>query len=126
MGKTEKSVVLLAEDEPTVRTFTKTVLLFHGYQVLEASDGQEALDLSFTYIGHIHLLLTDLRMPRVDGATLATRLLAHRPELKVLVMSAYTENAVVVGDAVMPFLRKPFVSRDLIAKIREVLPAVRE
>jgi PAS domain S-box-containing protein len=116
--------VLLVEDEDGVRRLARLSLERHGYTVLEASNGQEAIDLSDRHHGVIEVLLTDVVMPNINGREVSERLLLRRPDLKVLFMSGYNDDAVVrhVGaDSSGAFLQKPFDSRTLAAKVREVL-----
>jgi signal transduction histidine kinase len=116
--------VLLVEDEDQVRNLAHTMLARAGYRVLEARDPEEALRAAAEYEGHIHLLLTDVVMPRKSGTELAAQLLAARPEIRVLYMSGYTDNNVVnhsILGAGTPFLQKPFTSAGLHSKVREAL-----
>jgi PAS domain S-box-containing protein len=116
--------ILLAEDEDRVRSLTVAVLTQQGYTVIEACDGQEALALAREYRGEIHLLLTDIVMPRLSGKDLADQLRRDRPGLRVLLSSGYTGDTVMqqgVMDASIPFLQKPFTVRTLTLKVREVL-----
>ncbi|MCU1274119.1 MAG: multi-sensor hybrid histidine kinase [Bryobacterales bacterium] len=115
--------ILLAEDEQRVRGVTSTVLARLGYKVLEAGDGQEALEVAKEYAGEIHLLLTDIMMPKMSGRELAEQLGRDRPAIKVLLSSGYSDDAIsqVTLDASTPFLQKPFTPRSLSIKIREVL-----
>jgi PAS domain S-box-containing protein len=116
--------VLLAEDEGVVRTLARKVLEGHGYTVLEAGDGREALRLAALHAGPVHLLLTDLVMPGACGREVAERLRDLRPGLRVLYMSGYTDDAVVrhgVLEAEADFLQKPFTPEALARKVREVL-----
>ena len=115
-------VILVAEDEVLIRNFVCLQLQREGYHVLAASDGQEALDLSRAYTGRIQLLLTDVKMPKMNGLSLAERLLNERPGLRVLVMSGMLSPG-QTGSITLPFLRKPFVARDLREKIHAVLKA---
>jgi two-component system, cell cycle sensor histidine kinase and response regulator CckA len=116
--------VLLVEDEDAVRRLARLSLERHGYTVLEAAGGEEALRLSETYAGVIDILVTDVVMAGMNGREVAERLRASRPTLKVLFMSGYNDDAVVrsgLGEAPTAFLQKPFDSRILATRIREVL-----
>lgn len=116
--------ILLVEDEDSVRKLARHVLELNGYHVLEAADGDEALRLASTHAGDIHLLLTDVVMPNLGGRPLADRLLASYPQLKVLFLSGYTNEAIVrhgVIDSDFAFLQKPFTTITLAQKVRDVL-----
>jgi two-component system, cell cycle sensor histidine kinase and response regulator CckA len=116
--------VLLVEDEDGVRRLLTQVLQRRGYRVLEASNGEEALQLFEQQGADIHLVLTDMVMPRMGGRDLALRLNQIRPELKVIFMSGYTDDVLVRTGALlpgMPFLRKPLRTEVLAAKVRETL-----
>jgi signal transduction histidine kinase len=118
--------ILLVEDEEGVRRVTRTMLRKYGYQVLDAANGAIALALSAHYETNIDLLLTDVVMPRMSGRQLAERLLPLRPEMKVLYMSGYTDDAVVrhgVLGATLAFIQKPLTPEPLALKLREVLDA---
>jgi PAS domain S-box-containing protein len=122
VGGTE--TVLLAEDEKLVRKFVRSILESNGYTVLEAQHGSEALRLALQHPGPIHLLLTDMVMPLMDGKLLAQRMLGLRPGIRVLYMSGYSENAVVhhgVLESGMAFIEKPFTVERLARKVREAL-----
>jgi len=116
--------VLLVEDEEMVRNMTREILQESGYQVLEATHGQEALVVAGRYDGPIHLMLSDVVMPQMSGRELAEQLSPVRREMKVLYMSGYTDDAIVhhgVLDEGMAFIEKPFTPDTLTRKLREVL-----
>jgi PAS domain S-box-containing protein len=117
--------ILLVEDETTVRIIAGRVLREQGYQVLEARNGPDALQLSATFDGPIDLLLTDVVMPGgVSGRQLAEELTSLRPGLKILYTSGYTHNVIVHHGVLGPnttFLQKPFTPEMLSRKVREML-----
>ncbi|MBK7403022.1 MAG: response regulator [Myxococcales bacterium] len=116
--------ILLVEDDPQVRAVLRTILRRAGYEVLEAPGGEQALLTSREHAGRIHLLVTDLVMPGMNGREVAERVEAERPGLKVLYMSGYTGNTLgLVGaiDEGVAFLQKPITPTDLLTKVREVL-----
>ncbi|HXE89999.1 MAG TPA: ATP-binding protein [Terriglobales bacterium] len=116
--------VLLVEDEESVRKLARKCLEEQGYTVLEAANSNQALEICDRYDQTIHLLMTDVIMPGLDGRQLARRVNARRPEIRVLYVSGYTENTIVhrgVLDAGIAFLQKPFRPLDLAVKVREVL-----
>jgi CheY-like chemotaxis protein len=116
--------VLVVEDDSAVRGFTTEVLKSNGYKVISAADPQEALRLVEDQKPTVHLLLTDVVMPKWNGRQLATMLAARLPGLKVLFISGYTENAIVhqgVLDGGTAFLSKPFTPQRLLRMIRGVL-----
>jgi PAS domain S-box-containing protein len=121
-GGTE--TVLLVEDEPGVRKLAQEVLARNGYAVLNAENGAEALRVCQTSARPIHLMVTDVVMPKMGGPESADQLKAIRPEMKVLFMSGYADRAIAshqVLSAGTPFLQKPFTPAALARKVREVL-----
>ena len=116
--------VLLVEDESGVRDLIRRMLALQGYNVLEATDGATAMRVSKNYKGKIHLLLTDVVMPGTSGRELAKQLVPLHPEIKVLYISGYTDEAVTEHGALeqgLAFLQKPFNRETLLQKVREVL-----
>lgn len=116
-------VVLLVDDEDTVRSVTKRTLERAGYVVLEASNGQQGLAALQSHGSRIDLLLSDLLMPGMNGASLAERALLLRPDLKVLLVSGHAEDTLVKQTMALglPFLAKPYTPAELARKVREVL-----
>jgi PAS domain S-box-containing protein len=116
--------ILLVEDQDNVRGVAREFLEGGGYKVLEAKDGSEGLQLAQQYSGQIHLLLTDMMMPRMDGPELARNLAMLRPTTKVMFMTGYTEDAASRHkDVTDPgkLLIKPFERGDLLHRVREIL-----
>ncbi len=116
--------ILLVEDESAVRELAARVLQQQGYTVLEAANGQEALRLTQAHNQEIHLLLTDVIMPHMDGKLLADRLKGIHPQIKVLFMSGYTGDTIShhgVLDSGVMFIQKPFSPATLARKVRDVL-----
>jgi two-component system cell cycle sensor histidine kinase/response regulator CckA len=116
--------ILLVEDEANLRRLSLESLQRQGYTVLEAEDGPAALQLATHHRGVIHLLLTDVVMPGMNGRELARRVALLRPGTKILFMSGYTENVMDRNGTIDPgvdLLQKPFSMSELTAKIREVL-----
>jgi CheY-like chemotaxis protein len=116
--------ILVVEDEAALREVTGRMLCRNGYTVLSAEDGANALELSTRYNGGIDLLLTDVIMPRMLGPDVAARMVALRPEIRVLYISGYAQPVLGAHGTLEPgvaLLEKPFTERTLLAKVREVL-----
>ncbi|MFH2006658.1 MAG: response regulator, partial [bacterium] len=121
---TGEETVLVVEDEDDVREITRRILSAAGYTVLTAASGDEALQTCAQHGDTIHLVLTDVVMPRMSGKAFAERLARLRPGIKILYMSGYTDNAIVhhgVLASGTKFISKPFSAMDLTRKVREVL-----
>jgi CheY-like chemotaxis protein len=116
--------ILLVDDEPQVRGFVRRALEEHGYRILEAGLVDEALSLGASYPGHIHLLLTDVVLPGMSGPQLAARLAPLRPEMRILYMTGYADDAIVhrgVLSAGQALLVKPFTSLGLAHEVKKIL-----
>jgi PAS domain S-box-containing protein len=116
--------VLLVEDATAVRSVIRQVLERLGYTVLDAADGQVALEVAARHHGPIDLVVTDIVMPALGGRELAERLRQVRPDIRILYTSGYTDDAIVrsgVLDAAVVFLQKPFTPETLASKVREAL-----
>ncbi len=121
---TGSETILVAEDQRDVRTLVSEVLRSYGYRVLTASNGDEALAVAARHSNPIHLLVTDVVMPGMNGGELAERLSSSRPQLKVLFTSGYTEDAVIRRGVLQPetnYLSKPFGPSTLVTRIRTLL-----
>jgi two-component system, cell cycle sensor histidine kinase and response regulator CckA len=128
LGKAPKGseTILLVEDEDAVRELMRMALLAKGHKVLQAASGEDALKICEEHSGPIHLMVTDVIMPRVGGQELARRLAALRPETKVLYISGYTGEGSgwpEVSNAETAFLQKPFTPETLMRQVRERLDA---
>ncbi len=121
-----RETVLLVEDEDMIRDLVRHILEAHGYTVIAASRGEEAVELAKRHDGSIDLLVTDVVMPGMSGRELADRLSRSRANLRVLYMSGYTYNEIgrhgVLGSDIA-FIQKPFAPDGLMRKVREVLDA---
>jgi len=119
--------ILLVEDEPGVRQLVKRVLAGRGYRVLEARDVSDAADISTRFAGRIQLLLSDIVMPGLSGPDLAQRIVAQRPDIRVLYMSGFanrlqTEHGSL--SASVTILHKPFTPESLVRAVRDCLDVV--
>ena len=112
-GKT----VLVVDDEESLRLAIEAIRVRGGYAPISASSAVEALDRSRDFEGEIHLLLTDVVMPGMDGLTLAKHVAAERPRIRVLIMSAYRGP----WNSRLPLIRKPFCLAELLEKVANVV-----
>jgi PAS domain S-box-containing protein len=120
----QDGTILLVDDNDSLRSAVAAFLEIVGYQVLQASHGQEALDMLHTYDGSVDLLITDMVMPHMSGPELAKRVQPLRPNVKVLYMSGYTEEAITHEGTIEPgsaFMQKPASMNTLLSRIREML-----
>jgi len=116
--------VLVVEDEDAVRHLVRRFLQMSGYTVLHAPNGEEAVSVARKHDGPIHLLVTDVAMPGMNGRQLGDVLTRARPGLRILFMSGYTDEAVLREGKLEPgtaFLQKPFNPASLVRKVRDVL-----
>ncbi|MGH7300824.1 MAG: response regulator, partial [Candidatus Rokuibacteriota bacterium] len=111
--------ILVVDDDAWVRVLARDVLAADGYRVLEASDGQDAIRVASEHPGPIHLLLTDVVMPGMNGCELATGLAALLPGMKVMFMSAYDRDFLVAHglDPIGPVVTKPFTIEYLARRV---------
>jgi two-component system, cell cycle sensor histidine kinase and response regulator CckA len=124
----EPKTILIVDDEVKMRALLKLGLMRHGFSVLEAGGGEEALRVSKEWDGPIHLLLVDVVMPGMSGVELAPQIMAMRPDMKVILMSGYRDDQVFLNAALnpsTPFFHKPFTIEALIHKIQELLAVSR-
>jgi CheY-like chemotaxis protein len=116
--------ILVVDDEAQVRTLARDILLGAGYQVLEAEDGDQALRIADDHQGAIHVLLTDIMMPGINGKEMADRFLVVRPDTKPIFMSGRAAEVISDAGVLIPvdaFLAKPFTVERLLNKVRERL-----
>jgi DNA-binding NtrC family response regulator len=119
-----RRLVLVVDDEPHIRSLLKSILQRENYDVLEASNGQEALDLCAAQVPEIELLLTDIVMPVLDGIQLAERVASTYPNVRVLYMSGKCDIEAVERDIEergFGFIRKPFAIDELLHTVRKLL-----
>jgi hypothetical protein len=120
------AVILVVDDDPGVREVAARVLERAGYRVLQAGEGDEALEIARAHAGPLHLLLTDVVMPGMNGRELGQRMSQERPETRLMYMSAYTEDEVIlrgVSVAEVGFLAKPFSLDGLESAVKSALSA---
>jgi CheY-like chemotaxis protein len=118
------ATILLAEDDASVRELVRAMLSKKGYVVLCASDGEQAIDMAATHGGTIDLLLTDVVLPGLNGREVAERMRAARPDLRVLYMSGYTDDAILRRGVLAQrssLIQKPFSASDLTSRVSELL-----
>ncbi len=122
---TNPPVILLVEDETAVREVTREVLLHAGYGVLESSSAREALQLAGAHAEQIDLLLTDVIMPEMNGAELASQLQNMRPGLVTVFMSGYAESDLArrINRSSATHIQKPFTIHQLLSRVSEALRA---
>jgi two-component system, cell cycle sensor histidine kinase and response regulator CckA len=120
-GRWNVPTVLVVDDEPLVRKMVALMLEGDGFSVLTAGDGPEAIDLSRSHRGGIDLLVSDVRMPEMDGRTLARELQAENPALPVLLMSGFCETEPEQQHRRFPILPKPFSLSSLLFVVRRLL-----
>jgi DNA-binding response OmpR family regulator len=116
----------LVEDEGSLRAITREILEDHGYRVIEAGGAHEAIEIARRHPEPIHLLVTDVVMPGMNGRALAESLVAVRPELRVLYVSGYTDDIIVhsgVLESGTLLLTKPFTTLGLLGRVRAALGA---
>jgi CheY-like chemotaxis protein len=114
--------LLVVEDEEPVRTLVVRLLSMLGYTILEAANAAEALQIAESSTDPIHVVLTDIVMPDINGPELVQRLSGSHPEMRPVYMSGYTRGAIEVDDTVV-LVQKPFAPKELARKVREALDA---
>ena len=124
--RTGTETILLVDDQDGVRRVTRETLARHGYTVVEASSGKDALAVAESHNGSVQLMLTDVVMPGMDGRELARQIASDHPGIRILYMSGYADAVVGSNGVLVPglaFLQKPFTPKRLLQKVREVLDA---
>ncbi len=116
LPETDQKTILVVDDDPTILNSVCALLVDGNYKVLRAGSGAEAFQQSKDYKDQIHLLLSDFQMTGMSGVDLATKMTCERPELKVLLMSGFTEGMLVLNEG-WHFLAKPFINSQLRALI---------
>jgi PAS domain S-box-containing protein len=125
---TGTETVLLVEDAEPLRKLAQSFLVEHGFEVLSAGNGEEAIKLAKTWRRPIHLLLTDVVMPGMNGRALAEQLVPVHPEIRILYMSGYTDSFIAGHGVLEPgteLLHKPFTEQALLRKVRQILDVAR-
>jgi two-component system, cell cycle sensor histidine kinase and response regulator CckA len=120
----ESKTILVVDDEEKMRKLLRIGLVTHGFSVLEAATGAEALRLCAEHPGPIHLLLVDVIMSEMSGLELSPRIIELRPEIQVILMSGYADDHILLHASLnpnTPFFHKPFTMDSLVSKIREML-----
>ena len=119
----DRETILIAEDEPDLRELLKSLLVSKGFQVLAADDGESAISIAKTHRGSIHLLLTDIVMPHIHGIEAANEIRLLRPDVKIIYMTGYAEEAFMLNKSGQPeiLLEKPVSPATLFETIQEVL-----
>ena len=120
--------MLLVEDNQSARELAREALARAGYQVLEASNGEDGLKLAADHAGAIDLVITDVVMPVMGGRELAARLIAMWPDMKIIFTSGYIDDAIVRQEGLGPrsaFIQKPFTPATLGRIVRDILDDVR-
>lgn len=123
-GSSERKTILVVDDEEKMRGILSLWLTRHGFSVLEAACGEEALRICTESERPIHLLLIDVVMPGMSGVELAPQVMAMRPDVKVILMSGYRDEQIFLNAALnpnIPFFHKPFTLEALIQKVQELL-----
>ncbi len=124
VAETGSETILLVEDDDMLRKLLSESLKLSGYRVIQAGNGDEAMAVSEMEGGPVHLLLTDVVMPIMGGPELARRLAPAHPQMKILYMSGYTDDAIIhhgVLDRTVQLVEKPFSPRDLVRRVRRIL-----
>jgi len=120
-AKTSRETILVVEDDPIVLRSVCNILENAGFSVLAAANSTEAMKIEAGFYDRIDLLLSDVMMPDMSGPVISKILKKHRPEMRVMLMSGYPQNNLVLLSNGWQFVQKPFVPTLLVAKVNEVL-----
>ena len=120
-GKATPQTILLVEDHPLLLKLVKGILVDAGFTVLAASSAEKAIQIEAKFPGTIDLLLSDVMMPGVSGPDLAKTLKKQRPKMRIILMSAYPDGALLVLNYGWHFIQKPFMPLALVGRIKHVL-----